>query len=471
MSIKEWFEKQRYKYIGRLVNRKIQELVSTDDDIIAWRRGTTTNYSGNEFITYPTAVTAINNRYNGINNWGVLLTGNIIDMRAAFTVPAGLSIIKTVEEDVEREMEFAEEFLKYNRLDDDMPFELSKETEIEGKLCLQKFWDENYEWRSQGKKAKNKGMTKIRFLSWSTNHYTVHTSNDYMDFEKITYTESGAVKKEVTIDKEDFTYRRFGGRIDRPNEPAMKIWKCLTQIDFLDQALRDWREINRLFASPTPYFQTENMKDAKLLMDELEHMNWRIKKLLAGPAKFYFVQPDISGIEALEKEIITLAKMISATTGVPVHFLGLPDLMSNRATAENLMEVIWASTVKEREMWNSAYTEILRKAIDLYNMKQEGGKFLRNDVLRIEIQTVSAEQWQHLEKVLLPAYMTNAITLDYFLSQIPGLILEEEKKRREEEEKGELEDTKRELNEVMKENEEIQKNQFVEKEVKSAVSK
>lgn len=446
MFIKKWVE--------RIFNRTFQELINTDRNITSWRRGTATGYRGNEYNNYSSAVSEIDNKYNGTAEWGVVLTGNIIDVRAAFTVPAGINIVKKVEDNVDREMAFAKEFMNYNKFDDEVPFEFAKEEEIEGKLCVVRFWDEEYKWRLNNEDIE--GIVKMRYLPWTTNKYTIHTNSDYMDFEYLTYNDPDTnIPKR--IDGDDFVYRRFGGRIDRPNFPSMKTWKCLTNIENLDKALRDWREINRLFASPTPYFETEDQRKAKQLIDELNHMNWKIKDLLAAPAKFYFVQPDTAGMQTLKEEIITLAKIISGTTGVPVHFLGLPDLMSNRSTAENLMEFIWASTVKERETWNSAYTEILKKAIDLFNEKSGGKKLLRNDVLRLEIQEVSPEQWKNLEKVLLPAFRDGAISLNYLLSQIPGLILEEENKRREEEESEELEKTKMELERVSIENAELNK--------------
>jgi hypothetical protein len=157
-------------------------------------------------------------------------------------------------------------------------------------------------------------------------------------------------------------------------------------------------------------------------------------------------------------EIITLAKIISGTTGVPVHFLGLPDLLSNRATADNLMELVWASTVKERETWNSAYTEILKKAIDKWNANNKGPTKLRNDVLRIEIQEVSSEQWTHLEKVFIPLLLAGKVSLEYVLSQIPNLDMQEELDRQENMENEELEKTKADLDQKILENEMLVKN-------------
>ena len=450
MSIKTWLEKKQYEKIDNrvkhLVKARLAELVDVDGNVVSYRRGISQTYRGNQYNTYSEAVAAINEKYNGVAEWGTLLTGNIIDVRAAFTVPAGLEVIKTSDdEDIDREMAFTKEFMDFNGLNDDTPFEFAKEEEIEGKLCVQLFFDNQHVWRSNGKEIT--GMVKIRFLPWTSTEYRVITMNDYMDYLQIVYTDQDSGKP-VIIEKPKFTYRRFGGRIDSPNQPAPKVWKCLTQIDFLDHALRDWREIDRLFASPTPYFKTENEQEAKKLIAALDKMNWKVKKLLAGWADFKFVGIDIKGIESLAKEITMLAKMISGTTGVPVHFLGLPDLMSNRSVADNLMELVWASTVKERETWNSAYSEILVKAINLFNSQLSGEKELKNDVLRLEVQHVTSEQWMHLEKVFMPLLLSGKLSLEYVLSQIPNLVVEEELQRQEMQETKEIDKVKDELDKV-----------------------
>ena len=49
-------------------------------------------YKGNEYRTYRKAISAINSKYNGTAKWGVLQTGNIIDLRAAFIISRGIKV-------------------------------------------------------------------------------------------------------------------------------------------------------------------------------------------------------------------------------------------------------------------------------------------------------------------------------------------------------------------------------------------
>jgi hypothetical protein len=196
----------------------------------------------------------------------------------------------------------------------------------------------------------------------------------------------------------------------------------LAQCENLDKALSDWRKMNRLFASPTPYFECVDLEAAKKMQAALAAINWKIGKSLAGVGKFTMVGMTDSGKDSLEKEIIMNAKMISGDTGIPVHFLGFPELMSNRATSTDLFEMIMASTAKERLVWAGFYEELFDKALALANSNYRPG------VVKVEILQVSDAKIQELSTVWLPLYTANVIDLDYMLSKIPDADPEKMKK-------------------------------------------
>jgi hypothetical protein len=128
------------------------------------------------------------------------------------------------------------------------------------------------------------------------------------------------------------------------------------------------------------------------------------------------------------KEIEALAKVISGATGAPVHFLGFPDLLSNRATAENLMELIYSSTLKERTAWTGAYKEIIAKAMAIYS-DEAGGK-LDPAKINIEIPFVSEKNWAIVEKIFIPLSLGGKISDELLLSRIPGVNIKEEMARK-----------------------------------------
>ena len=416
---------------GRItkLEHSVKRLVHLVKDDILSLQEKTTKYKGNRYTTYKSAVEEINRKYNGVSDWGTLQTGSIIDLRAAFIIGEGLKVIKKVE-DANAEHEWAEKFLEYNDLDREVCQEWSKESEIEGKIAIKLA----LEMEPDSKKEDKKFVVSTRYVSWTENNYKIKANpQDYMRYEKMTWRPKDKDKDE-TLEAKNFIYKKFGGRINKPNSATPKIMRCLTQIDDLDEALRDYREINRIFAGPILAAECKDAKDVKSTQDALSSKNWKIKKVFIATSKLYYAQFDIKGVESLEKEIITLAKMISGTTGVPVHFLGFPELMSNRAVAENLMQLVHAATIKERETWIGAYEEMIAKAMALWDDKvhPKASKQTTLDPTKIgvEIPMITKEHYDHIEKIYLPAAIAGKISDEALQEQLPGFDIEADKKRR-----------------------------------------
>ena len=395
-------------------------------DILTAKADATTTYRGNTYLTYPDAVAEIHKKYTGVAEWGVW-AGNIIDVRAAFVVGKGLRVVKVVKE-ADKELEFAEKFIKDNNLMLSMPLIYAVEGEVEGKFLANLFIEDE--------------IIKVRYVPWTATGYTVKADDrDYLRYIEASYKpDTGKV---VKYSEGEFVYRKWGGRVYNVNEATPKLWRSLTQIDEVDNAYRDQREINRLLAAPTPYIKCETTDEAEWTLTQVRNINMKAKKFLVGTGDLKYVTiPGDTG-KPLTDEIVTKLKSISGNTGVPVHFMGLPELMSNRATADNLMELIWASTVKDRQIWQSAYTEILRKAIDMWNIKT-GKTPLDPMNVEIQIPEISSAEWDMISTTWLPLYMNHAITLELLLSKIPDIDIEAERKRKEDEdEKAALEFEKR----------------------------
>lgn len=378
-------------------------------------------YKSNYYPTYDQAVLEINNKYNGTADWGVVQTGNIIDLRAAFTIAEGIKLMPAEKDEGEAELEFAEDFLKYNDLDKEIIQEFAKEAEIEGKILVRLFWEE-----------KDK-MVSARYVSWLSKKYKVEPNpQDYLDIESVGWKDENG--KDITLEPPDFVYKKFGGRINEPNNAAPKIMKCLSKIDDLDKALRDLREIDRIFSGPLLWVKFLTAADAKKGQADLDMINWKIKKGVCTNGDFNYSQPSMAGVDSLIKEILTLAKIISGATGVPVHFLGFPELLSNRATADNFLELIFAATLKERQTWKGCYEEMLGKAMAIFNTKtglEQRSTKLDPALIKIDIPYISAQSWQNLKDVFLPAALAGKISDELFLSKIPGVDVDEEMKRAE----------------------------------------
>jgi hypothetical protein len=384
------------------------------------------SYVGNAYRTYETAVTAIEDKYNATADWGVTLTGNIIDLRAVFIIQNGVRV--TAAEDVDdasKELEWAEAWLAHNKLDRELIHEVAKEAEIEGKIAF-KLAPE----KITGPDDKEVVKVKLRYISWTETKYSILTSpEDYMNYVALVWTPLAGEEQKLLPDR--FVYSKFGGRLNKPNQAQPKIMKCLTQIDDVDRALRDWREINNLFAAPVPDVECDDDEAAKDARTALNDFNMKIgKAFIHAKSKFTFVGPPIDGMDSLLKEIETKIKIIAGNTSIPIHYLGLLDLLKNRATGESTRDVVIAGTTKERDIWKGTIQEALEKSMMIFNKevnaKMSNQRRLDPSKVNVDIPVFTEDQWNHLETVLLPLYLGGGLSIEYLLSKIPDMNVEKE---------------------------------------------
>ena len=63
-----------------------------------------------------------------------------------------------------------------------------------------------------------------------------------------------------------------------------------------------------------------------------------------------------------------------------------------------------------------------------YNDESKKSK-LDPSKIDVEIPVYTQEQWDHIEKVLVPMYLGGALSIEFLLSQVPGVKVEEELER------------------------------------------
>jgi len=167
------------KKLGQ-ANVKIQHMI----DIMSGTESDDTGaYKGNEYRTYRKAVNAIDKKYNGNAKWGVLQTGNIIDLRAAFIIARGIKVsARNKDVDATKELAWAKAFLEYNDLDKEMVQEFAKEAEIEGKILLKIDMDKTPD--AEEHKDYGYQMVATRYVSWTEKKYKVISAEE--DYKKYT---------------------------------------------------------------------------------------------------------------------------------------------------------------------------------------------------------------------------------------------------------------------------------------------
>lgn len=354
---------EQNELLSRQVRSLLAEVQGSTDITTNTDSTSSRHYVGtpDKYNTYSKQVAELDKLYNNTADWGCMVAKNIIDVRTAFSVGKGVKAIKRAgfEGSAEKELAWVKEFMRYNNLDEEMPQEYAKEAELEGK-CLLRFLY-----------VQSTNQVRVVHTPWRKHTYTVETPEfDYFDYTRAWYTGSGQDRVSFDLKSPFFVYRRFGGNASNVNETPPKIAFVLREIEDMDKAIWDWRKINRIFTAPTPVITCSDAQTAKKINDQLDGSNWRIGKLLVLGGEnvdFKLVGWEGDGYTTIKSEIEMLAQTISGTTGVPVHFLGYPNLLSNRDTATALVELIGLSTSKERHTWVGVYEELFQKAMMLYN--------------------------------------------------------------------------------------------------------
>jgi hypothetical protein len=389
---------------------QLRHTVDHLEEVLTAREDSTVNARGNPYPSYADKTNELGRKYVGTADWGNEITPNVIDMRAAFTIGEGIRVVVRdgVEpETVSREMEFIREFIEVNDLDGEVPQQWCIESQIEGRCLVRLSADE-------------RGKIHARHISWRAKNYTVQTPpDDYATYSAVTFGSAASA-----LQPEQFVYGVFGGVMSDPNHPTSKVASALQHLDGLSKAFADWRKINAYFASPTPHFKVETRQQADQLYADLKRLNWRIGQFLVSTADFTLVSAGMAGIESVLQEISYHARALSGHTGIPVHFLGFPELLSNRATADNLFEMVGASILRDRRVWFGFYNELFSKALVMANTFGKRG--FRTDAIQVEIPEATSAKLSELVTVWLPIRESGQLSQKTFLSHVPDLDVDTE---------------------------------------------
>lgn len=406
------------------LNHMADSLSLLKDDFDA--TGKNPGFNGNNYPNYEAQVNELERKYGGRAAWGCGIVQAAIDVRSSFTAGMGIqAVLSPIEKEGSgnAEIEYINKFISLNGLSGEKNVNWAVEAELEGKFLAKISWDES-----------NKNVV-ARYIPWKTTSYRVETRED--DYEEYTGVKYYVAGEEKNIKPEQFVYAKFGGRTHMVNDTPPKVGTVLTEIEALAKAMRDHREINHLFSFPTPVVTCEDGVDAAEVKTKINESNWKIGKLLVlGGAKYELVGPDIQGVDSIEKEIVACIKIISAATGLPVHFFGFTDLMSNRATADSLMEMVFASTAKERQVWLKFYTHLFQKVLEMSNLRN-GTVFDVKSVVA-EIPEDSQTKRRQIVDFWLELLDRKALSVKTLLENVPGVEAEQEMERIKDERKEEM---------------------------------
>ncbi|MBW8002610.1 MAG: hypothetical protein FVQ80_11415 [Planctomycetes bacterium] len=384
----------------------------------------------NPYSTKSAQVLELRNKYRGIGNLGAPVLQRLINLRVAFSVPNRLFLTtdmavkkknKLSDKQVEDSKNFLGDFMAINGLDAEVPRELCKESELQGQVALGLVWD---------RKQKN---VVLKYYPWNQATYTIKQETRYAFKGPRTFV-STLDGKRVTLSDNKFVYIGFNDELSA--ETIQGYPTCgpiLKTIENLYKDLLDWRKLNHLFAHPTPHFQCETKDEADAINNLITTLGWKIGTAIATNGNFQLKGPSGAEANLLMLAITTAAKIISAHTGIGIHFLGFANVMSNRATADSMGEPTEVVLHSEITSWTGFYVGLFRKAIIMRNAHLQGQ--LPTNVVLPRLIPLTDRQWRVIKDIYLPLFEKKAISHVTLLNKIPDLDAEEELEKIKDEER------------------------------------
>lgn len=360
----------------------------------------------NGYTTYDEQVEGMYEKYNGFADFGNQQTRALVDIRSAFIGGDGISV--SCED--ETTSKWIEDFLERNKLQGSNFVNAIKASETTGFTLLVMEIKQNED-------EENEVVVKRFKYDIKRPIEPVYADKNFNeDIVQIRIKEG---TNWIPLNYADYIYVRTGGDDSNHYNPTTKIGVVLTDIDNYDRALKDIRRNNYIFARVTPVFEVNSESEAKNLKTWLQAIRWKVGTAFIGKAKFHYESPGTAAYENLISEMTATLKSISATTGVPVHWMGHVDLMSNRSTADSMYETIKNATVSERLIWEEALYDLIVKAQEMYI--DAGGALKLNKDFQVRIPLISYEGFKDKVSALSQAFADSAISMEDYRNELPGI--------------------------------------------------
>jgi hypothetical protein len=376
------------------MTRNLQALEEAERDIlniaVTGFNVTTGVADKNNFRTYAEQVSAAYEMYEARGDYGAELFGSVVDMRASFIGGEGISVV-TKNKAAEK---WTADFLADNKLNGSRLIDIILTGELEGRNLLTLAISGKDTGLERDKGAK---YIAVEEVLWYAKRYQV-TENGQR-FEKATYKSES---KDVTVNPGDSAYIVLGKRLwsDHNSTPG-RLHKVITDFQNFSRAKYDLRNNTHLFGKVMPNFKTKDAGDAAAVNKLLsEKDGWKIGDAFVGPAEFGLKEPTGAAGKSVESDALLALKLISSASGIPMHWLAWPELMSNRATAENLMEVVNAATARERLVWEEGLRELILKAMIMAAEKTGAGNGIIDPDIKVMLPFTSVALQKQTSEIM-----------------------------------------------------------------------
>lgn len=342
-------------------------------------------------------------KYKGESDWGNQHAGVITDFNASMQFGNGVRVMSNDPNNKEPdELKVFQDFLDYNDLNEEQGIMLGVTGELDGQALFRWSVDE---------KAKALRLWTVPLLE---TRYEVQYSDPW--------TPSGAIlnpgmENEKTLKPSEFVFVKQRS-VQNGSYGVPTSLRILNELEDLDKARADLRTINNLFARPTPVFTAKTAQDKERIKADLATLNWKIGQafVLVDGDKFEFVTMPASTLDSLKMEIVMLIQMVSGATSVPVHFLGFPELMSNRSVADADFMPSIVQAAKAQRMWAGGLEELIPYVLAIYGKMH--GRTYNPDLLVVTFPSPRMGDMKVLVETWLPVRLSKEITAQTFLTKI-----------------------------------------------------
>ncbi|MEJ2248031.1 MAG: hypothetical protein P8Y70_00040 [Candidatus Lokiarchaeota archaeon] len=418
MGLKEWLNTDLFEWLfnkrKELKTIKIQasspegynDNIILESMLTGRRINTTVPGTINAYTSYETQTDELYRKYNGVSDFGCQQTRAVIDLRTAFIAGEGISISS----DNEQFLKWSEQFIDDNKLNSVNFINGVKGSEMAGQTI--------YVFKSLLEDNELKVKTNRIPYSTTYKYKPLYIDEKLRDkIKDIVYKSEFGWK---SFGYKNFVYIRTGGDDSNSHGPVTRTGVVLTDLENYDRALKDIRRNNHIFARITPNWKTKSLSETTLLKKDLTAKRWKIGEAVIGEAEFDYKTPKTGAHENLVSEVTVTIKSISSTTGVPVHWLGFVDLMSNRATAQSLYESIKNATILERTIWQDSLHELILKAQEFFiDNGGTGLSYTKN--FQVKLPLISFEHFLEIVRALNIAYKDEAISIGDYRNSLPGI--------------------------------------------------
>ena len=369
---------------------------------------------GGDYTSKKAQVDETRKKHKGEATYGNQITQRIIALRVAFSVPNRLFLITN--EDNEKKTEaasaktFLNAFMELNGLDQEVPRDFAKEIELHGQVLVRLVWDPK------------ENLPRLKYYPWGDTDYKVNATDKFLMKSKLKCAFAVGTEK-VDLKDDDFVFIAFNDELNS-YDGRPTCGGILKTLENLDKDLQDWRRLNHLFAHPTPHFKCETQEEAVAVRELITSIGWRVGTAIATSADLNMKGTTGAEANLLMLSIQTGAKIVSAHTGIGIHFLGFANVMSNRATADSMGEPTEVVLHSEITSWQGFYTSLFKKAIRLRNKKLN--KPLPEDAVLPRLVPLTDRQWKVLKDIFMHGAEKHLISHETMLAKIPGIDPEAE---------------------------------------------